>query len=93
MLEAESDRKKALARELAGMDDVARVASLDTARLTKLLRVGAADVKALLGESVPQARQMLRQVLVGRLPLLAVVTPAGFEPAISTLKGSRPRPG
>jgi len=22
-----------------------------------------------------------------------VVTPAGFEPAISTLKGSRPRPG
>ena len=93
MLEAESDRKKALARQLAGLDDVARVASLDTARLTKLLRVGAADVKALLGESVPQARQMLRKVLVGRLPLLAVVTPAGFEPAISTLKGSRPRPG
>jgi hypothetical protein len=23
----------------------------------------------------------------------ALVTPAGFEPAISTLKGSRPRPG
>ena len=29
---------------------------------------GAADVKALLGQSVPQARQMLRKVLVGRLP-------------------------
>jgi hypothetical protein len=43
MLETESDRKKALARELAGLDDVARVSSLDTARVTKLLRAGAAD--------------------------------------------------
>jgi hypothetical protein len=68
------------------------------------------------------ARQILREVLVGRLifapkidgsaryyeftgratlsGLLAgvvtsdmMVTPAGFEPAISTLKGSRPGPG
>jgi len=46
---------------------VAKVASLDGARLTKLLRAGAADVKALLGQSVPQC-QMLRKVLVGRLP-------------------------
>ena len=61
------DRKKAVARELAGLEDVAKVASLDGARLTKLLRAGAADVKALLGQSVPQC-QMLRKVLVGRLP-------------------------
>src|SRR5437773_2774044 len=68
MLEAEADRKKAVARELAAVDDGARLASLDGARLTKLLRAGAADVQALLGQSVPQARQMLRKVLVGRLP-------------------------
>jgi len=27
------------------------------------------------------------------VPSWAMVTPAGFEPAISTLKGSRPGPG
>ena len=32
------------------------------------------------------------EVLPANLPTL-VVTPAGFEPAISTLKGSRPWPG
>src|SRR5262249_55906679 len=35
----------------------------------------------------------LGHVLAGSLNAKAMVTPAGFEPAISTLKGSRPRPG
>ena len=34
-----------------------------------------------------------RRVVAGAVPSLAMVTPAGFEPAISTLKGLRPRPG
>jgi site-specific DNA recombinase len=33
------------------------------------------------------------RIVAGLLPSSAVVTPAGFEPAISTLKGSRPGPG
>jgi hypothetical protein len=32
-------------------------------------------------------------LITGAVPSLAMVTPAGFEPAISTLKGSRPGPG
>ena len=68
MLEAEGDLKKAIARELAGLGAAAKLASLDSARLAKRLRAGAADVKALLGASVPQAREMLRKLLVGRLP-------------------------
>src|SRR5262245_8595307 len=62
------EHKKTLARELAGLDGVAKVASLDASRLTKLVRAGAADVQALLGQSIPQSRQMLRKVLVVRLP-------------------------
>ncbi len=86
------------------------------------LRARVADIRRLLAEGTPQARRVLRKLLVGRLEVEAfddgkrrgyrftgqgtyaailpvsltttkVVTPAGFEPAISTLKGSRPRPG
>jgi hypothetical protein len=67
MLEAEGARKEAMAHDLAALADGARL-PLDAARLAKLVRAGAADVKALLGQSVPQSRQMLRKVLVGRLP-------------------------
>jgi hypothetical protein len=35
----------------------------------------------------------LGKVFAGLVLPTSVVTPAGFEPAISTLKGSRPRPG
>ena len=34
-----------------------------------------------------------RRAITGRTRAMVLVTPAGFEPAISTLKGSRPRPG
>ena len=33
------------------------------------------------------------QLIRGTVRARAMVTPAGFEPAISTLKGSRPWPG
>ena len=35
----------------------------------------------------------LDKLLAGIIRPSSVVTPAGFEPAISTLKGSRPGPG
>jgi hypothetical protein len=38
-------------------------------------------------------RGTLGGLVAGAVPSLAMVTPAGFEPAISTLKGLRPRPG
>jgi len=50
-LETEHRRKEDLARELAGLDDAAKAATPDAARLTKLLRAGVGDVQGLL---VPQ---------------------------------------
>ena len=38
-------------------------------------------------------RASLGGLISGAVPSWAMVTPAGFEPAISTLKGSRPGPG
>lgn len=38
-------------------------------------------------------RASLGGLVTGAVPSLAMVTPAGFEPAISTLKGLRPGPG
>ena len=93
------------------------IASLDERRLRQELRERVADVRTLLADGTPQARRVLRKLLVGRLEVEAfddgerrgyrftgqgsdaavlpvslsttnVVTPAGFEPAISTLKGS-----
>ncbi len=121
-LKTEETRKKALVAELEALQRSATVASLDSKQLERELAARAADVKGLLGRHVPQTRQILRKLIVGRLtceafekdgqrgyrftgqgsyePLLPskalptmVVTPAGFEPAISTLKGSRPWPG
>ena len=74
----------------------------------------------MLRREVPETREILRNLIVGRIVYtprqearvyefsgrrsfgrilagntspVSVVTPAGFEPAISTLKGSRPWPG
>ncbi len=41
----------------------------------------------------PLARATLWGLLAGIVSSDMMVTPAGFEPAISTLKGSRPGPG
>ena len=97
------------------------VAWLDDRHLRQELRARVTDARGLLGRNVPQTRQILRKLLVGRLACepfeesgrrgyrftgqgsyaellpgklsTLMVTPAGFEPAISTLKGSRPGPG
>jgi hypothetical protein len=122
-LEIEKWRKAALAAELEALTGRRRDAALlDERRLRQELRERVADVRCLLAQGTPQARQILRKLLVGRLDVAAfddghrrgyrftgqgsyapilpvslsttnVVTPAGFEPAISTLKGSRPGPG
>jgi site-specific DNA recombinase len=116
-LRSEEARKKTLVAELAALQQSTAVASLDGKRLERELTARGADVKGLLGRHVPQTRQILRKLIVGRLTCEAfeeggqrgyrftgqgtyehllpgklvptmVVTPAGFEPAISTLKGS-----
>jgi hypothetical protein len=121
-LKVEKQRKAALAADLKALMSGRDVASLDERRLRQELRERVADVRGLLAQGTPQARRVLRKLLVGRLDVEAfddgkrrgyrftgqgtyaavlpvslsttnVVTPAGFEPAISTLKGSRPGPG
>ncbi len=67
LLEDEGARKKALTRELSGLHDTAKVASLDAGRLTKAVAATVADVRGLLGQHIPQARQMLRKLVNGRL--------------------------
>jgi hypothetical protein len=57
---------------LAGLAEVAKVAPLDAMRLKRDLQAQAADVRRLLGRHVPQARQMLRKVLVGRLEVTRI---------------------
>ena len=120
-LKAERARKAALATELEEMKGRRDVAWLDDRHLRQELRARVTDARGLLGRNVPQTRQILRKLLVGRLACepfeesgrrgyrftgqgsyaellpgklsTLMVTPAGFEPAISTLKGSRPGPG
>jgi hypothetical protein len=119
-LEAEQARKQVLQLQLAGL--TVKPVAADTGRIMQDLRKRLVDVRGLLGRHVPQTRQILRKLIVGRLTCEAfddgerrgyrftgqasyaallpgklattnVVTPAGFEPAISTLKGLRPGPG
>ena len=115
-------RRDHLAGQLRAVESAASVTALDPAHVRRELHERLTDWQGLLGRETPEARQILREVLVGRLiftpridgstryyefagqatlsGLLAgivtsdmMVTPAGFEPAISTLKGSRPGPG
>jgi site-specific DNA recombinase len=68
-LKAEEERKKALVAELDGLADRAKVPSLDSARLKRNLMARVADLQSLLTRHTPQARQMLRKLLMGRLTL------------------------
>jgi hypothetical protein len=65
-LKAEDARKKALAAELQALQ-ASIVASLDSKRLGRELTARTADVKGLLGRHLPQTRQILRKLIVGRL--------------------------
>jgi site-specific DNA recombinase len=68
-LKDEEQRKNALALELDGLTGLDRVASLDSTRIKRELKARVADVRALLGRHVPQARQMLRKLLAGKIDM------------------------
>ena len=114
-MQAVQRRRDALAAALA---PAPRGRPWTDARSRRDLEARLADWRTTLRRNVPQGRQLLRKLLVGRVTFTPVaegvrfdaecalgpilqgvadattgVTPAGFEPAISTLKGSRPWPG
>ena len=62
-------RKTALQAELTKLEQLAGIASLDTARLKRTLREKVSDVITLLGNHTAQARQMLRKLLTGKIQL------------------------
>jgi site-specific DNA recombinase len=64
-LQVETEKRRALESELASLGSVGKVASLDTAAITRDLRAKVSDVTGLLGQRTPQARAMLRKILVG----------------------------
>lgn len=63
----EEAAKKVLAGQLADVDRLARIVSLDAKRIEQDLRFRVADLKGLLGRHVPQARQMLRKLIDGNI--------------------------
>ena len=66
-LKAEEDRKNVLATELNALGNLEKVISLDAHRIKKDVIARAADVRGLLGRRGPQARQLLRKLVVDRL--------------------------
>jgi hypothetical protein len=66
-LKAEEDRKKVLSAELNTLGDLEKVISLDAHQIKKDVTARAADVRGLLGRRGPQARQLLRKLVVDRL--------------------------
>ena len=60
-------RRTSLRSELAKLEGRAKVASLDTAHLMVNLRERLTDCQGLLQRQTPEARQLLRNLLVGRL--------------------------
>src|SRR5437660_5007318 len=107
-------------KTLIELDAMSRIGRSELSCLEREIRHRLADWRAMLRREVPEARELLRYLIVGRIAFtprpetrvyefsgrgsfgrvlagttspVSVVTPAGFEPAISTLKGSRPGPG
>jgi site-specific DNA recombinase len=72
-LKAEGERKRALERERAALDQRARVTPLDARRLKQELKARAKDIRGVLGRHVPQTRHILRQLLVDRLECTPVI--------------------
>ncbi len=66
-LKQEDAAKNRCTARLAELDQLVRVTSLDAKRIERALLDRAADVKALLGRHIPQARQMLRKLIEGRI--------------------------
>src|SRR5207245_10542643 len=68
-LTRERARKTTLQAELEKLDQLARVASIDTAQLKRDLESRVSDVAALLAKQTVQARQMLRKLLADKIDL------------------------
>jgi hypothetical protein len=68
-LNAEKTRKTALQAELSKLERLATPNQFDAAKLKHQLQAQAGDVSALLYKHTPQARQMLRKLLVGPIEL------------------------
>ncbi len=66
-LKVEEERKKVLTAQLAEFANLDKLASLDAKRLARRAWEKLADVRGLLGKHTPQARQMLRKLLDGRI--------------------------
>src|SRR5262249_5194576 len=66
-VQAREQQRERLRHDLAGLDQMAQVASLDLARLEREVRAVLDDWRALLLGHVAQARQILRKLVDGRL--------------------------
>ncbi|HUP35639.1 MAG TPA: recombinase family protein [Candidatus Limnocylindria bacterium] len=75
-LQDDAARRDVLVAELATWERLGDTASLDAERLKREVRARAADVRALLGRHVPQARQMLRKLLAAPIRLEPVTIEA-----------------
>jgi site-specific DNA recombinase len=97
---AQLDDRRLLEELRARVHDVRGLLGQDTARARQILRkllVGRLECRAFdEGDRIGYrftARGSYAPLLPAALSTPEVVTPAGFEPAISTLKGLRPGPG
>ena len=68
-LNAEKTRKTALQAEASKLERLATLHHFDAAKMKDQLQAHAGDVSALLNKHTPQARQMLRKLLVGPIQL------------------------
>jgi hypothetical protein len=68
-LSAEKGRKAALTAEFERLQQLTHVASIDAEQLKRRLRERVSDVTGLLERQTPQARQMLRKLLAGKIEL------------------------
>ncbi|MGH7265673.1 MAG: recombinase family protein [Candidatus Rokuibacteriota bacterium] len=66
-IKTREQRKRRLQEELAGPQNLERVAAADTSQLQRELEARLADWRGLLGRQVPVARQILKKLLVGRI--------------------------
>ena len=62
-LQAEETRREELVKELAQLETIEQVSSLDEARLKREIKARLADVRGLLGRQVSEARRILRTFL------------------------------
>ena len=66
-LQKEEAAKQVLSSQLLDLERLTRTASADSKQLEGMLKARVADTRRLLGRHVPQARQMLRKLIEGRI--------------------------